>query len=416
MTLERLGHVAGIVRSGAWLDSRRVRAYGLILFAVEVAAMVFLAAGQHGLIVPLDHPVSGGFSSFYAAGSLAHQGTPALAYDLAAHRRAEEMIYGAPGANYYFFFYPPVLLLACAALAALPYPVAFAVWAVGQAALYLGGIRAIVGRGGALVPYAAFPAGVISFALGQNALLTGALFAGGTVLLDRGRPFLAGLALGCLCYKPHFGILIPVALIAGGHWRAVAGAAAAVAALAGATVAAFGWDIWPAYVHLFADAAPRTFETGRVPYSAMVSPFGSVLLVGGAKPLAYAVQAVATLAAAVTVAVIWRATPRTAPRSVALIAGTLVSVPVILFYDLLPAAVCIAWLARDARDGGWLPWEKAFIIAIAILSLGGRGLAVAAAVPYGPVVGFGLLAMAWRRARHGQSRQWHPDLAPVYKS
>jgi len=42
-------------------------------------------------------------------------------------------------------------------------------------------------------------------------------------LLER-RPVAAGLLFGLLCYKPHFGLLVPVALASGGYWRSFAAA------------------------------------------------------------------------------------------------------------------------------------------------------------------------------------------------
>jgi hypothetical protein len=59
---------------------------------------------------------------------------------------------------------------------------------------------------------------------GQNNTWTAALFGGGLSLLER-RPLLAGGLLGLLIYKPQFGLLIPVALLAGRHWRASKGVA-----------------------------------------------------------------------------------------------------------------------------------------------------------------------------------------------
>ena len=94
------------------------------MLAVELAFFAFIVAGTHGWIVPLDKPSTTDFVSFYAAGTLADAGTPALAYDQAAHLAAEEAIV-APGIQYQFFFYPPVYLLLCALLARLPYLVAF---------------------------------------------------------------------------------------------------------------------------------------------------------------------------------------------------------------------------------------------------------------------------------------------------
>ena len=89
------------------MERRRVFLACKILLLFEVALFLFLVAGTYGLIVPLAKPTSTDFVSFYAAGKLADAGTPELAYDRAAHYRAEERA-TAPGITYNFFYYPPV--------------------------------------------------------------------------------------------------------------------------------------------------------------------------------------------------------------------------------------------------------------------------------------------------------------------
>ena len=64
---------------------------------------MFMAAGTHGLIVPLARPTTTAFVSFYAAGSLADAGTPQLFYDRAEHYAAEQRA-AAPGIDYNFFY------------------------------------------------------------------------------------------------------------------------------------------------------------------------------------------------------------------------------------------------------------------------------------------------------------------------
>src|SRR6516162_9969424 len=230
---------------------RRPFVYCAILFAIEVSCFLFLVAGTHGLIVPLDAPTSTDFVSFYAAGSLADAGTPELAYDQAAHNAAEEQA-TAPGVEYRFFYYPPVFLLLCALLARLPYLVAFLVFEVATLAVYLIVMsRILVQRSfAALVPVLAFPAVFWTLGLGQNAFLTAGLFGAGTLCIDR-RPITAGLLFGALCYKPHFGLLVPIALAAGGHWRAFAAAFASAATLCLFSLMLFGWATW----HDFLSAA-----------------------------------------------------------------------------------------------------------------------------------------------------------------
>src|SRR5947209_14117990 len=111
-------------RLAVWLDRRRIGIGAALLLCLELALFAFFVAGTHGWIVPLDRPTTTDFASFYAAGALADAGTPELAYNHAAHLAAEEAA-TAPGIEYQFFNYPPVYLLICAALASLPYLVAF---------------------------------------------------------------------------------------------------------------------------------------------------------------------------------------------------------------------------------------------------------------------------------------------------
>ena len=126
------------------LDGKRILVGCGILLAIEIAVFLFMAAGTHGLIVPLPRPTSTDFVSFYAAGRLADAGTPELAYDQAAHYAAEQRATQV-GIEYNFFYYPPTFLLLCAAIAHLPYIVAFLVFETGALLFYLLVARHILG-------------------------------------------------------------------------------------------------------------------------------------------------------------------------------------------------------------------------------------------------------------------------------
>src|SRR5882757_1029123 len=107
-------------KGGSWLTRDRVVTYATILAILNLGLFAFCVAGAHGLIVKMDHQPSTDFVSFYAAGALAGEGTPFLAYDHAAHHAAEQAAIGFATA-YNYFYYPPVFLLICAPLAWLPY-------------------------------------------------------------------------------------------------------------------------------------------------------------------------------------------------------------------------------------------------------------------------------------------------------
>jgi alpha-1,2-mannosyltransferase len=399
-----------LMRSGDWLDRARILACARILFVVEVAVFLFLIAGTHGWIVPLDHPLTTDFASFYAAGDLANAGTPALAYDQAAHFAAEQRV-TEPGIQYQFFYYPPVFLLICALLARLPYLAAFVVFEAASLALYLVVTRRILDEPGraVLVPLLAFPAVFWTMGLGQNALLTAALFGAGILSVDR-RPGWAGVLFGALCYKPHLALLIPVVLVAGRRWQAFAAAAATVAALAIGSAGLFGWETWQAYLGVAADSH-ATYELGRINLAGMISPFAAARLMGFDVGVAYAIQGLATLTAAALVAFVWWRDQSLELRGASLAAATLIAVPVVLLYDFMLAAVAAAFLIRAARRTGFLPWEKAALALVFVVPLLSLGIGQGWHVPVGPLASLLLLAMTLARVKRVASGRPRVTLA-----
>src|SRR6202023_3344335 len=86
---------------------------------------------------------------------------------------------------------------------------------------------------------AAFPAIFVNLGHGQNGFLTAGLLGAALLSLPR-RPLLSGILFGLLAYKPQFGLLIPIALLAGGQWRATISAGLTVVALMTVATLAFG--------------------------------------------------------------------------------------------------------------------------------------------------------------------------------
>ena len=376
---------------GGLFDRERIRLCCGILLAIEISVFLFMAAGTHGLIVPLPKPTSTDFVSFYAAGNLAAAGTPELAYDSAAHYAAEQRA-TAMGIEYNFFYYPPTFLLLCAAIAHLPYIVAFLVFETTTLFFYLLVTRHILGdRNTAIfVPLLAFPPVLWTLGLGQNAFLTAGLFGSATLLIDR-RPAVAGVLFGLLCYKPHFALLIPVALAAGGHWRALVATFASAVALCLLSLSVFGLEVWRDYLTA-AVASPAVYQSGRISFTGFINPFGAVLLLGGTPTMAYEVQAITILAAAALVAYVWRRGLCLPIRAATLAAATLAALPVALFYDLMLAAVGTAWLLRADGRYRLAEWEKVVLAGLFLLTLNPRGLAEILHLPIGPLVTLGFAA------------------------
>ncbi|MDR3537046.1 MAG: glycosyltransferase family 87 protein [Acetobacteraceae bacterium] len=401
----RLARLIDFLRRADWLNSNRIFAWSAVLLIEEALIVGFLALWQHGVITADASGPSSDFVSFYAAGKLALAGTPALAYDQAAHFLAEQQ--AATGGGYQYFFYPPIFLMLCAVLARLPYLVAYAAFQVVTLSLFVATMGAVLRVSGWkwIVPLLAFPPVFWTLGLGQNAFLTASLFGGFTLLVDR-RPLSAGALLGLLCYKPHFGLLAPVALLAGRRWRAFAAAALMVAGLVGLSAWLFGWDTWAAYLAAFR-SSNAVYGSGRIDYAGVVTLFGAARLLGVGTTQAYAVQAVAAVLMAGLIALIWRRDMSLPVRAASLLAGTLLAVPLALLYDKLLVLLAIAWLVREARRTGFQSWEKLVLLLTWPVSLLTWPVGSNWHVPLGPLVSFAVLLMCLRRVWRAQA-QTHP--------
>jgi hypothetical protein len=377
------------------------RLYRLARAAVllQVLLFAFFVAGSHEAFVPLKQPTTTDFASFYAAGLLADQGTPAAAYDLPRHRAVEEQV-TAKGIDYKFFLNPPVFLLICAPLARLPYLVAFVIFELLTFGFWLSVTLRIAGGGrAALASLLAMPAVYWALGWGQNSFLTAGLMGVGTLFL-RSRPLLAGCAFGALCVKPHFGVLLPVALICGRHWRAVGSAALTVCALVALSAALFGVSTWHGFFDM-ALHARDTIESGRISFAGHIDADGALRLLGLGAATGWAVQAMASLVAACAVGWMWWPRPdKPVAEEVlfaALIAGTMIAMPFLLFYDLVMASVAAAWLVRAARRSHWLPGEQRVLAALMAAVLLAYPSAAMLHIALGGAVAPVLLWCAFRR-------------------
>lgn len=385
-----------VLRSGDWLTADRVRAAATVSLVLTGLSIVYLLATAHGTLDAWGRPLGTDFSNVWTAGQMALDGRAPAAWDWTAHYQVQQAVHADPGVPFYGWHYPPPFLLLAALLAALPYLAALFVW---QAASLWGAVkvcRALLPGRTALLATLGAPVVLVCLTHGHNGFLTAALLGGGLLLLDR-RPLLAGLLFGCLIYKPQLALVVPLLLLAGSHWRAIAGACASAALLVGATLAAWGWPVWQAFL----DSLPLTrqivIEQGETGWHKIQSPFALIRMWGGPVPLAYAVQGAVTLAAMGAVLWLSRAA-RPHLRGAAVCAAALLATPYVLDYDLVVLGLGAAFLVADGLERGFLPWEKSLLALVWIAPLLARPLAEATYLPLGQVTIVTVLALALRRS------------------
>lgn len=371
-------------RDAAWLTLERANAVALVWLAFVAILVLSAPWTAPGLRLASD------FAPPWAAARLVTAGDGAAAYGDAARRMVADML--GPG-SYWPCAYPPTGVLLWWPFGQLPFAAAAGAWLGFSSLLYGLGLRAIAGGAGMVIALA-FPAAVIAALYGQNSLLSAALFAGAAMLIDR-RPWWAGALLGLLVFKPQLGILIPVALVAAGRWRAVGGAAASGCALIGLATVVFGLDSWSAYLPVLKEIHALNIA-GVAGNDRFASVFSGARLLGATEGVAWAAQAAAGLAAASTLVLAVRRRPGGPGEVAALVAATGLCVPFLGEYDIAILAVAGFWVASEAGRSGWLPYER---LAIAVLFWSPAAITVLSlkGVPLAPLAMAALLVTVWRR-------------------
>jgi arabinofuranan 3-O-arabinosyltransferase len=287
-------------------------------------------------------PLGDDFVNYWSGAFLASHGRAAEVYDPAAFHAFEQSVVG-PQLGAFHYSYPPVLLVLTAPLALLPYVPALAAWLVASWYAFYRALRLAMPGGGALLFALAAPAVFINTIAGQNGTWTAALLGGGLGLLER-RPLLAGTFLGLLIYKPQLGLLIPVALLAGRNWRALAGASVSAGALLAVSALWFGPDVWGEYLRHLAALRQMILEDGTGVWHRMVSVFVAARRLGASVEAAYLAQGIAGALACAAVAWVWFRDTQACIKYAVLVLGTCLATPYLQDYDLVFGALVVAWL------------------------------------------------------------------------
>lgn len=399
------------IESGAWLTAQRIRAYCTILLTLAVLGCGVWVALSSDAIDRNGKPLGTDFSNVYAAGTLVWQGKAADAYDPPLQHAAEIAMFGGRDVPFYGWHYPPFFLAIAALVATLPYLWGLALWQITTFIAYLVTIRAILPRRETLLVATAFPAVFVNLGHGHNGFLTTALLAGALLLLDR-RPWLAGVLIGLIAYKPQFGVLIPLALLAGGHWRSIAGAALMVVALVVISTVMFGTGIWQAFADSTAFTREVVLEQGGTGWEKIQSIFSATRMWGADLPLAYAAQGLLAAGLAVSMIWLWRSSAAFALKASALAIASLLATPYVLDYDLMVLAIAIAYVASHGFQHGFKRCEITVLAMAWTAPLVTRSLAGLIYLPFGLLTMTALYVIVIRRAVHDvRASQHHVTLA-----
>lgn len=369
-----------------------------------IAGIIWLVSNSNGMLSPNGKPIGTDFSQVYAAGQMANEGRAVLVWDWPTHFKAQDQIFGPNLEVHYGWHYPPFFLFIASFLALFPYAVALFVWQAASYTGYVYSLRAVVGEiPGWIWPVLAFPAVYVNFTHGHNGFLTATLFGLACMMLDK-RPIMAGIFIGCLAYKPHFGFLIPLALLVGTYYRAFFSASLTVIALCLLSTLVFGIGIWPAFLESLTLSRDIVLETGDTGWFKIQSAFSAIMMWTGSKTLAYTAQGLLAVYVTATIVLAFYRKVTSEDKFALLMIGSLLFTPYLLDYDLVLMAPAIAFLAvRGLRDG-FKSYEVSCLFLAWFAPLLTRPLMKVTGIPLGFLAAFALFVIVsrivWTRKAH----------------
>jgi hypothetical protein len=382
-------HWLTALRANRWPDRGRVHVAALFMLVAYAPMMlhVFLEATGH---------VGSDFLAFWGAGKLVAAGTPWLSYDLGAEHAAQA---AAGTGQMVAYVNPPPYLFLTAPLGWLPYPVAWVMWALGGWLAWFAVCRRVL-PGEPLVVLAS-PVAYLAASHAQNGFVTGALLVGGVLALARpGRrgEIVAGLLFGALVIKPHLALLVPLWLIAGRRWVALAAGAVSALALCLAAWLAFGTQTWLAWPNSFAVSAVLMAQTGGPFFLRMATPYALIRVLAG-PGAAMVGQGLVSLACAGWVWWVTRRRGADLGSGALMLAATALASPYLFSYDFPFLVLPQLWLVAEAQRRGWRPWEKLGAIALWLAPHATRAVALPLHANLMPLAALALAALIATRLR-----------------
>jgi arabinofuranan 3-O-arabinosyltransferase len=371
---------------------RRLSLFAYALFVAQAAAFALRFVAAKWMIDKAGNPTYLDFLQWWLGGQFALRRDAAGAYNFSTFSAAQTLLAkSTPPAFYFHWVYPPTMFLLVAPLARLPYVVAFFAWIAATFGLCAAALYAIVPFLLTIVlAFLPLPA-VKNVFDGQTAFLTAGLLGLSMVFMSR-RPYLSGMCLGILTYKPQFIIFFPLTLLITGQWRVIAGATASASVFAGAAALAFGSNTWQLFLHSLQSRPAALFPPNQAALNQTV--FGLMHEAGAGVTAAWVVHlGVALLITAFACQVWTRPVPHSL-KAAAFSIGALMATPYMLAYDLAALSVPTAFLVADSLAHGFGPGER--------LVLTGCYLALFLCFNFavGPIVLLALMGLVVKRVRH----------------
>ncbi len=347
------------IRSVAnWLTPNRIRAQAIVL-AVCLWGVCAVDFATPGLFDRAGNIKFQDFLQFYISARLITQGRSSQLFEQQVADQEMYAIAREPTRVQLPTVYGPQVGLLFTPLARLSFPAAARIWMALSllavaAYLYLLWRSCTALRSHArtvAICALAFPPLFHFFVRGQISALLLLCFSAAFLAFRADRDWLAGMALGCLVFKPQFLVAIPLVLLLAQAWKAFAGLAIAAAAQLALTTLYFGTGVMRAYLdtmlHVSRWLGLSEIGPAHIQMHSLRSFF--TLLIPW-PDISLALYVVSSIAAIAFAAAIWKSPAALAVRFSALVLASVLVNPHLFIYDLLVLApaflLLVDWILR----------------------------------------------------------------------
>jgi hypothetical protein len=344
-----------------WLNPRRIRAQAAILALClwTVCAIDFATPGVFDRAGNLKFQ---DFLPLYVSAHLVAQGRASEIYDQQGIADSIQTVVGHPTRLHLPNLYGPQVALFFVPLTRLSFPAAARIWAATSLLIYFVCIYFVWKSCPALHPHfalvgicaIAFPPLFHFFVRGQNSVLMLACFTAAYLTFRAKQDWLAGIALGCLIFKPQFLVAIPLVLLLAQAWRTLAGLVLSAAAQLAFARIYFG----SAVMHFYLDTLSHlsrvigASELSLAPIQMhSIRSFWSLLIPWQSTPwpqLGLALYILSSIVVIAMAAAAWKSPAPLALRFSALTLAAVLVNPHLFVYDLLVLAPALLLLADAA--------------------------------------------------------------------
>lgn len=395
------------------LDRERLSTYPKIFLFLYVFIYGYWIFSGTGYSDPRGKPIGADFSAFWATSKMVLSGEAAAVYRDDVIFAVEKSVAGVDYRNP--VPYPPTYFFIVAPLALLAYIPSLIAWLALTFSAFLYVAYRFAPHATTLWLALSFPGSFQNIVHGHNGFLTTSLLGAAFLIIGK-HPFAAGLVLGLLSFKPHLVMVVPLFLVAGKAWRALAGMVLSVLFLASASMIVFGMDAWSGFFEKI-PFMMQLMENRFLQMHQVVSTLGALLLLGAPYNVAIWIHGLCSLIGIGLTAAAWyRNAPDPVKHSLLVLCVLLVT-PYLHSYDLTLLALPLCWLGQEAyQRADASPLLSFFLIAAWLLPIVTVALAANAGIQIAPLFLLAMTIWVYRCAGNAgchHSKRLFPGTAEV---